>query len=957
MLCKLKQAISTISLEIARMQLVFIISFIFTAYVFETNQTKQIVMRKISFIMMFCLIALSAIGQNKKALTIEDYDIWNELDNESISFNGNYITFEVNPHVGDGTLYVKDAKGKLVAAIERGYDAEFTATSEYLVCKIKPQHAKVRQAKLDDVKKDKMPKDSLALVELTTGEVTKFENVKSFELPEEGGNLLAFVQEVKDTSDKKSKFEKYLKVINLDNGNELSFQHIEDYAWSKFNDVLLFTTLIDSVDLAKVFIINADFNANTLLSKEGEVKSLEISDQGDKAAFLFSDDTTDTKVFELYYTGAINTEAQVLINENTSGMPAGYAVSEHGNVYFSESGNRLFFGTYTKPVEEPEDTLTDDEKVIVDIWSWTDKRLQPMQKVQLNREQKKNYDAVYLIDKKKMLQLQDESIDYMSMLEEGDGSIAIGIAREPYMRSSSWDNPSYQDIYKVDMLTGEKTLLLKKHQGRFTTSPKGKYLVYYNMEERVWYAMSTTSKYVTNLTGKINVNFYDEDHDYPAHPSSYGYAEFTEDERFILILDRYDFWKFDLSGKEEPVNITNGFGRKNKMRLDYRDLDLDTDFITEKETLLLHGFDETTKKHAFYSFTAKKPNDPKLLFTGEYQLRFRAKAKNADMFIWDKENYNVFPDLLVSNSKFTSPVRLSDANPQQKDYKWGDVELYTWTDFNGNKVEGLLYKPENFDPNKKYPMMVTFYRLESQDLYNHYIHFPHRSVVIPNLYTSNDYLVFKPDVHYEIGYPGKSCYDNVVSGVMALIQEGFVDKDAIGIQGQSWGGYQVSYLVTQTDIFAAAMAGAPVVNMFSAYGGIRWETGMSRMFQYEKTQSRIGGTMWEKPVEYFLNSPIFFAEKVNTPLLIRHDDADGAVPWYQGIEYFVALRRLDKPVWMLNYNDEPHNLVRWPNKVDMQKRFFQFFNHYLKGEPMPVWMKDGIPMIEKGKTMGYEYAE
>jgi len=279
-----------------------------------------------------------------------------------------------------------------------------------------------------------------------------------------------------------------------------------------------------------------------------------------------------------------------------------------------------------------------------------------------------------------------------------------------------------------------------------------------------------------------------------------------------------------------------------------------------------------------------------------------------------------------------------------------------WTSFSGEKLKGLLYKPENLDPNHKYPMVVYFYERNSELLNRHQHPSPSHSTINKTFYNSNGYLVFVPDITYRDGYPGQSAYNAIVSGTQHLINKyPFVDEKHIGLQGQSWGGYQTAYLITQTDMFAAGMAGAPVSNMTSAYGGIRWETGISRMSQYEHTQSRIGGTLWEKPLHYIENSPLFYAPKVNTPLLMMHNDNDGAVPWYQGIEYFVALRRLDKPVWMLTYNDEPHNLktTSWANRVDLSTRMFQFFNHYLKGKPMPEWMEKGVPAIEKGKNLGY----
>jgi dipeptidyl aminopeptidase/acylaminoacyl peptidase len=334
-------------------------------------------------------------------------------------------------------------------------------------------------------------------------------------------------------------------------------------------------------------------------------------------------------------------------------------------------------------------------------------------------------------------------------------------------------------------------------------------------------------------------------------------------------------------------------------------------------------------------------------------MNFIAKVKNADKVLFSKQSFIQYPDVLYSGMDFSKPIQVSDANPQQQNYYWGSVELVHWTSYNGIPLEGLLYKPENFDATKKYPVIVYFYERYADQLNSHWIPSPSRSIINPAIYCSNGYVVFMPDIRYKSGYPGPSAYDCVVSGSEYIKTFGFVDKDNIGIQGQSWGGYQVAYLVTQTNIYKAAMAGAAVTNMTSAYGGIRWESGMSRMFQYEESQSRIGATLWEKPELYMQNSPLFYADKVTTPLLMMNNDNDGAVPWYQGIEFFSALRRLDKPVWMLNYNNDAHNLEKWPNRIDLSIRMKQFFDHYLKGEPMPEWMKNGIPALEKGKTLGY----
>jgi dipeptidyl aminopeptidase/acylaminoacyl peptidase len=246
-------------------------------------------------------------------------------------------------------------------------------------------------------------------------------------------------------------------------------------------------------------------------------------------------------------------------------------------------------------------------------------------------------------------------------------------------------------------------------------------------------------------------------------------------------------------------------------------------------------------------------------------------------------------------------------------------------------------------------MIVYFYEKYSDDIHRYYAPKPTASIVYPTEYVSNGYIVFIPDVKYTPGHPAKSAYDCIVSGTDYLIKKyNWIDSTKIGLQGQSWGGYQTAQLVTMTDKYACGMAGAPVSNMFSAYGGVRWGSGMSRAFQYEKTQSRIGCNIWECPELYIENSPIFGLPNVTTPLLIMHNDGDGAVPWYQGIEMYMGLRRLNKPVWMLNYNGDQHNLMKNANREDLSIRMRQFFDYYLLGAPMPKWMSEGVKAIDKG---------
>ena len=318
-----------------------------------------------------------------------------------------------------------------------------------------------------------------------------------------------------------------------------------------------------------------------------------------------------------------------------------------------------------------------------------------------------------------------------------------------------------------------------------------------------------------------------------------------------------------------------------------------------------------------------------------------------------QSDYNAGVAYLYDMKKKTSSLLADPMKPILEKIELGKTEPWNFTASDGTVITGKMCLPPNFDPNKKYPMMVNFYERNSETLYNYRMPEPHRSTIDYHLYNSNEYVIFNPDIRYVDGYPGASCYNCLMPGITMMIAKGYIDEKGIGAQGHSWGGYQVAYLATRTNLFSAIESGAPVVNMFSAYGGIRWGSGMARSFQYEHTQSRLGATPWSSPLRYLENSPLFTMDKVQTPILIMHNDADGHVPWYQGIEYFVAMKRLGKPCWLLNYTGEPHWPMHMANRIDFQRRMFQFFNHYLKNDKMPKWMSEGVPAVEQPFELGY----
>ena len=381
--------------------------------------------------------------------------------------------------------------------------------------------------------------------------------------------------------------------------------------------------------------------------------------------------------------------------------------------------------------------------------------------------------------------------------------------------------------------------------------------------------------------------------------------------------------------------------------------DNDRRFLNADAVILLKTFNEVDKSEGLVSLSL---GTRKLFAINQLPMHLTtivAAKKSNDLLVMqedEKQSPNLYHysfDTLKQN-----PMALTQINPQQNNYNWMTSQLVKWKSYTGKTAEGVLYLPENFDAKKKYPMIVYFYERSNQTLHNYLPPAPTPSRLNIPFFASRGYVVFVPDIWYTKGYPGQGAYDYILSGARAMVQKGFVDSTKIGLQGQSWGGYQIAYLITKTKLFAAAWAGAPVVNMTSAYGGIRWGSGLNRQFQYEKTQSRIGASLWERPDLYIKNSPLFDLPKVTTPLVIMSNDADDAVPWYQGIEMFTAMRRLDKKVWLLVYNNEAHNLVERKNRKDIQIREQQFFDTFLKGASMPTWLHSGVPAMMKGRTLG-----
>lgn len=918
------------------------------------------------------IIALAAVSllpaQGKRALGHEDFDAWKSVRNYTLSRDGNWAAFAVNPQEGDGTLtLLNTANGKRIE-IARGYNPTFTADGRWAVALVKPLFSDTRKAKILKKKDHEMPQDSLAIISLRDMSVKKVGNVKGYKMASEAGDWIAFTST--DTTYIKPKFlsdkdcGRPLVVADLVSGNSKIVKWVKDYTFSENGKRLAFNVKKpekDSLATDGIGVMLLPDTSYIMIDRDKRHYGAPVLDrEGNRLAYVASDDSVKTGT----------RDSQVYLSDLRSEMRSPKLVDLHfkdakgqtlrPNQYtkpkFSWNGRRLIAGV--APVIAPDDTtIVDFEKGKLDIWVWDRALTPPREQSLLDEIKKMNYPVAVDVENFSATLLADDMLAEVKAPNRWDGNEALVLAPSTEsQRAYQWDYFYPTPMHLVNLNTGKRTEV-GKYLGEMPPelSPCDRYVAWFS--DRTWWVYDIETGKTIDVGANVPEALWDTDDRHPSPSSPWGIAGWSANDEHLLVYDRHDIWQLDPKGVKAPVCLTKGEGRKRGVRFRYYNTDpKHRRNLSKGDLMLLKVFDYTDKYYGLATMRYGAPVQPAMQVLDGHAYTQIRQARNAETFTWERANFSELPDIWLSRGiRFANAKKVTDANPQIKDYYWGTAQLERWNAYDGNPSEGVLYVPENLDPNKKYPMLCVFYETGSEDLYSHYEMEPSWSWVNYPFYVSRGYVVFVPDIHYTSGRPGEDAYNYVCSGAEEMCRRyPWIDKERIGIDGQSWGGYQTAYLVTRTNMFACAGSGAPVANMTSAYGGIRWESGDSRQAQYEVGQSRIGGTLWDMKDQYVANSPVFHADRVETPLLIMHNDNDGAVPWYQGIEMFMALRRLQKPVWMLQYNGESHNIRKRGNRKDITIRLQQFFDHYLKGDPMPKWMKEGVPMIRKGQEFGFE---
>ena len=920
-----------------------------------------------------------ALPAGKKPITQDTYDEWRTISGASLSNDGKWVAYTVSPVVGEGTLVVRATTGSTeYAKVGRGFTgrpqlqpaadsaaqfsaapAQFSADSRFVVFTIYPSRADVERARAR--RGAPQPRSSMGILSVADGSVRLVLNVRSFRLARNGGKYLAYLLEDTTAAARpagapgqngtpapagpRREYGNTLVLRDLAAGTDTRIEGVTNYTFDENEQWLGYTvTTRDGANNGAFVRQLSTGTVTTLIAGSATYRGFTFDRAGKQVAFVSDvNDSTPRPRFSVYHASLAPAKGKSVAARrlvDATEAPEGLLIADRGQVSFTREGNALIFSLGNVPADSiPADSLVD--KAVYDLWHWKDAAIMPQQKVTANRDRNRTYTALYTLAANKWTRLANDS---MRVTISNDGKRILGLNALEYAIPQFWGEGA-TDVYLIDPLTGARTLVAKQIDGQAQLSPGANYITWFEKGQWVAYATATGKK--VTLTDKLPVKFQDEEFDSPDIPPPYGLGGWTTGDKRVLVYDRFDVWEIDPAGVVAPRNLTDGEGRRAGMTYRVVDLDREDPFLDTNTPLLLRAVDTLSKASGFWRDRIGADAKPEKLVMADRNFAGLQKARDAEQYLLTQSTYREFPDLWTG-ATIAGTSKISNANPQDAEYPRGTVELVSWLNGDGIPLRGLLYKPENFDASKQYPMIVYYYEKLTDGLHNYQAP-SGRNTVNPLVYNSLGYVVFMPDIVYTDGQPGPSAAKAIIPGVQSIVAKGFVDPKRIGITGQSWGGYQSAYLITVTNMFAAAVPNATVVNMTSAYGGIRWQSGLARTFQYEHTQSRIGGSLWQYPERYVENSPLFRLDRVTTPVLFMANDNDGAVPWYQGIEFYVAMRRLQKEAYMVVYNGDEHNPTKRANQKDIDRKMQEFFAVKLQGAEPPSWMVRGIPFLEKGR--------
>ncbi len=933
-------------------------------------------------------------SNGKKVLNIEDYGRWNRITTPLVSHDGRWVTFTYSPNEGEQMLHAKLLDGdkeytsSLGPAPEgagrgggrggRGGPASnvtvFSDDSRWLAYFVNPPERLASgrgrgrgtpptpggRGAAQTPQAPPVP-GHLELLNLATGEKTSVTNAASWKFSK-GSKWFATRLNKAQADATHNGADMILR--DLASGMVRNIGNVNQYEFDNAGGLLAYT--VDAADRLGngIYLLNPSTGeARALDTAVADYDQLAWSSEGTSLAVLRGDKKKDWKqkqnvLLAWRELGTGSGMPSVFDPAREESFPADMVLSEFTAPRWSKDGSRVFIGIKEQTREIPESEQT---KADVDVWHWKDQTPQSVQVVQLEQLRRATYPAVVFVPGGRFVRLGDR--DMRTVQPVANGNVGVGQNDAAYRGEVAWGG-SRADLYKVDINTGARTLIDKALSRTYGTSPDSKWFLY--LKNKHVRAFNLETGKVLELDASTpGKSFVNEDDDHAYEKPIWGVGGWAKDGRSVLLYDKFDVWQLPLDGGK-AVNLTQGVGQAQEIQ--FRVVRFGAGggggrggrgggaFAAEEDEgvdlskpVTLSAYGDRTKKSGYWQVVAGQ--SPRPLIWADKGIGGVQKAEDADRVIFTQQDFNEFPDLWAGDLSFEASRKVSDANPFLSEYAWSPKKvLIDYTNSKGRKLQGTLALPAGYEPGKRYPMLVEFYEIMSNTHHNFsspsYSNSPQLST-----YASNGYLVFQPDMVYEIGKPGTSAVDCMTSAVKKVIELGYADPKRIGLHGHSWSGYQSSYIVTQTDMFAAVVTGAPPTNLISFYDELYKSSGTVQQGITEVGQVRMGAdvTPWNSHQLYEEQSPIYHVRNIKTPFMILQGTDDGAVDYVEGLQFFNAARRNGKQVILLSYPGEAHNLTNRDNQKDFTVRMKQFFDHYLMGKPAPKWMTDGVLQVDKGE--------
>jgi dipeptidyl aminopeptidase/acylaminoacyl peptidase len=938
----------------------------------------------------------------KRAITIDDVIGWKTIGVTAVSNDGQWFAYRLAPGEGDAEVVVRSTGsdkemrfpiGELpqpgpaaagpqgpppsAAALDFSEDSRWIAFASYPT-----------QAEAQRLKRQRRPiQPGLTLVNLATGEKREYQKIRRFSFSGDASSWIALLRHPAQTppsgqpsggappspggaaaSDRPRGTDLILR--ELASGQEMNIGNVADFAFTRDGKRLAWT--VDAQDKAGNAVVVRDMATGVVRPLDSGNFSYERptwTEKGDALAVLrgAEDKAYKDKLYSVVGFSEFSPSSArktVFDPADNAEFPKGMAVSPDREPRWTEDLQALLFGIRepkrkdatpepekgsaagadAREGQERQDAQSpdDSEKVDLVLWHWLDTRLQSQQEVQEVRDRAFSYLAEYRVQPGKFLRLADEDVRTVAVAPKDRW--AIGFDEREYELMGNLDGRRFQDLYAIELATGARKLAARRVRWFNGPSPDGSAFLFF--EDGNYQVYSMASGQVRNITQGAPVSFVDIDNDTNVVKPPANAIGWASDSESVLLSDGWDVWRVPVA-PGAAVNLTAN-GRKDAIRYQSRfaleppeDRDKGIDL---SKPLYFRAYAEWTKKGGIARIEPGKPG-PQMVMWGDAAYSRLMKPKDADRYLYTRETATEPADFYITDVRFGAGTRLTDMRPQVAPFAWtAGVTLVDYTSEKGDRLQAALFLPASYEKGKSYPTVVNFYERMSQTA-NTFAN-PSANGFNRSVYASNGYAVLMPDIKYRVNDPGMSAVWCMVPAVKAAIATGIVDPKHIGITGHSWGGYQTAFLVTQTDVFAAAVAGAPLTNMVSMYSLIYKNSGSTNQPIFESSQGRFKGGYWDNWDAYYRNSPVFFAKNVKTPLMILHNDKDGAVDFTQGVEYFNTLRRLQKPVIMLEYTGENHGLRKPANQRDYTVRMKEYFDHYLMGAPAPDWMTKGVPRLQ-----------